>query len=669
MGQNLQEKNKLTQRIPRDGSLIFILFLAILGTYYASLPYPFLNLDDPFYISQNPYIRDLSWKGVYNIFSCPIVDNYFPLQIISYALDYQIWHVQPFGYRLHNVILHFLNAVLVFLLLKKIFVNPWVSFLAALLFGLHPVNVESVTWVAERKNVLSLAFTLFSFLAYLRYSEEPRVNRRRGFYSAALFLFSLALLAKASAVVLPPLLILYDFCFLQKGKWAMVKDKLPFLVLALLFSVLAVWIYRQGGYLAEYHGNSPYFTFLAMINVFVEYVIYLIAPVYLDHLYWTPIPQSFWERQVLLSVAAIFLMVLLAWRSFHRDRTFFFWFGWFFVSLLPVLNIVPLVILRADRYMYLPAIGFFYLVSCGVWKLSRGGYRPFGLSVFLFCSLLVAGSYASLTVERNRLWKDSILFWEETLKKYPQSMTPYKYIGAIYAQRGKFDLAISYYQTGLRENPDNVILLNGLALAYQGKKDLEKAEILLLRANRLHPADSATYNNLGTICFKKGDLERSKLYLEKALEMDPKNVPARTNLGVIFYKMNQWADAIREFEKAVELSPGSVEPYLNLALVHEKKGDWSKADSYLKTALDYAPESRPVLISLGRISVEQGKMAEAEYYFRKAYRISPNDQGAKHFPEKIARGEGNQDTPETVPPAQPKAIGALIHASPGGGRL
>jgi tetratricopeptide (TPR) repeat protein len=668
MGQDLQEKKKLTKLIPKDWSLIFILFLAILGTYYASLPYPFLNLDDPYYIN-NPYIRDLTWKGIYGIFSQPIVDNYFPLQILSYAIDYQIWHVQPFGYRLHNVVLHILNAVLVFLLLKKIFSHTWVSFLAALLFGLHPVNVESVTWVAERKNVLSMAFTLLSFLAYLSYSEEPGVNRRRGFYLAALFLFSLALLAKASAVVLPPLLILYDLCFLQKGKWAIVKDKLPFLILALLFSVLAVWIYRQGGYLADYHGNSPYFTFLAMINVFVEYIIYLIGPVNLDHLYWTPIPQSFWERQVLLSLAAILLMVLLAWRSFRRDRTFFFWFGWFFISLLPVLNIVPLRILRADRYMYLPAIGFFYLVSWGLWKIKQGEYRSFRLAVFLSCSLLVAGTYAFLTLERNKLWKDSIVFWEDSLKKFPQSMMPYKYIGNIYVSRGKNDLAISYFQAGLSSNPNDVILLNGLAMAYKGKNDLKKAEDLLVQANRLNPMESATYNNLGTVYFQKGEMERARSYVQRALEIDPQNASARANLGAIFYKLNQWEEAIRELEKAMELSPGSIEPYLSLALVYEQRRVWDKADAYLKKALDYVPESHPVLLTLGRISVEQGKMAEAEYYFKKAYRINPNDRGTKHFLEKIARGEGNQDIPETVSPPQPQAIGTLSHNPSTGGRL
>lgn len=668
MGRDLQEKKKLTRLIPKDWSLIFILFLAILGTYYKSLPYPFLNLDDPYYIN-NPYIRDLTWKGIYGIFSQPIVDNYFPLQILSYAIDYQIWHVQPFGYRLHNVVLHILNAVLVFLLLKKIFSHTWVSFLAALLFGLHPVNVESVTWVAERKNVLSTAFLLSSFLSYLYYLDEATRSRKLVFYLLCLFLFLLGLLAKVSTVVLPVLFLLFDFCFQKRNKWDMFKDKIPFFALAFLFSVLTIWIYHTGKYLVNYHGGSPYSNFLAMINVFVEYIIYLIVPVYLDHFYYTPIPRTIFEPQVLLSMGAILLFIILAWRSLQKDRIFFFWLGWFFICLLPVLNIVPLTILRADRYMYLPAIGFFYLVSWGLWRIKQGKYGSFRPAVFLFCSLLVAGTYAFLTLERNKLWKDSIIFWEDSLKKFPQSVMPYKYIGNIYVSRGKIDLAISYFQAGLSGNPNDVILINGLAMAYKGKNDLKKAEDLLVQANRLNPMESATYNNLGTVYFQKGEMERAKSYMQRALEIDPQNASARANLGAIFYKLNQWEEAIRELEKAMELSPGSIEPYLSLALVYEQRRVWDKADAYLKIALDYVPESHPVLLTLGRISVEQGKMAEAEYYFKKAYGINPNDRGTKHFLEKIARGEGNQDIPPTVSPPQPKAIGTSNHNPSTGGRL
>ena len=670
MGRN--RKKTLIELIPKNWTLIFILFLAILGIYYATLPYPFLNLDDPYYINDNRYIRDLTSTGIYRIFSRPIVDNYFPLQILSYAFDFQIWHSQPFGYRLHNVVLHVLNAALVFLLLGKIFSNNWISLLAALLFGLHPVNVESVTWVAERKNVLSMTFLLSSFLSYLYYLEERRGTRKIGFYLATLFLFLLALLAKVSAVVLPILFCLFDLCFQKRKKWEIVKDKVPFLALAILFSSVTIWLYHSGQYLVDYHGGSPYTTFLAMINVFVEYIIYLIAPVYLDHFYWTPIPQTFLERQVLLSIAAIFLLGILAWRSFQKDRIFFFWLGWFFISLLPVLNIVPITILRADRYMYLPAIGFFYLVSRGLWKISQGEYRPFRLTVFLFCSALVASTYAFLTMERNKLWRDPIIFWEESLKKFPQSATPCKYIGNLYASRGKMDLAISYFEQGLKENPNDISLLNGLAMTYKSKNDLKKAEDLLVQANRLGPLDSGTCNNLGLVYFQKREVEKSITHLQRAIELDPKNAAARTNLGVVFQNQNRLEEAIREFERAIEESPSSIESYLNLALVYERKKLLDKAESCLRKGLEYVPQSHAALLMVGRISFEQGKIPQAKYYLNLAYRANPEDRDTQYFLGLITQGEANHSFPQGVRailPPQPKAMGSSTHNPQGRKKL
>jgi tetratricopeptide (TPR) repeat protein len=667
MGRN--QKKTIPHFIPQNWPLILILFLAILGTYYKSLPYPFLNLDDPYYIN-NPYIRDLTWKGIYGIFSKPIVDNYFPLQILSYAIDYQIWHVQPFGYRLHNVVLHVLNAALVFLLLKKIFSHTWVSFAAALFFGLHPVNVESVTWVAERKNVLSTAFLLSSFLFYLYYLDEPTRSRKLVFYLLCLFLFLLGLLAKVSAVVLPVLFLLFDFCFRERKKRDMFKDKIPFFILTFFFSVLTIWIYHTGKYLVNYHGGSSYSNFLAMINVFVEYIIYLIVPVYLDHFYYTPIPRTIFEPQVLLSLGAILLFIILAWRSFQRDRIFFFWLGWFFISLLPVLNIVPITILRADRYMYLPAIGFFYLVSWGLWKISQREFMAFRLPVLLFGLFLIAGTYAFLTLERNKLWRDSVIFWEESLKKFPQSVMPYKYIGNIYVSRGKNDLAISYFQAGLSGNPNDVMLLNGLAMAHKGKNDLQKAEDLLLRANRLNPLDSATSNNLGTIYFQRGEMEKARSCMQKALEIDPQNASARANLGAVFYQLKQWEEAIRELEKAIEISPGSIEPYLNLALIYEQMKLLGKAESCLQRGLEYVPESNKAFFLMGRISFEERKISQAKYYLSQASRVNPSDPNTNYLLGLIAQNEANhyfQKAGKTHSPPQPKVKESTVNEKRGAG--
>jgi len=512
MGQEGAGRKKLSELLSSQWVLIFILFLAILAIYYKSLYFPFINFDDPDYIIDNYYIRDLSWQGFYKIFSQPIYGNYFPLQILSYALDYQLWYTRPFGYHLHNVVLHILNAVLVFLLLKKIFSNTWISFLSALLFGLHPVNVESVIWVSERKNVLFLAFTVLSLLAYLSYVGEERLFRRRAWYWMSMLFFSLALLSKVAAVVLPLLLLLYDFCFLRRRKWEMVRDKIPFFFLSFLFSLITFWVYYSSGELSHFHGESPYRTFLAMINVFVEYIIYLFVPLDLDHCYSTPIPQTIFERQVLLSLGAIFLLALLAWRSFRRDRLLFFWFGWFFISLLPVLNIVPISILRADRYMYLPAIGFFYLFSLELWKISQVSSPFYRRPIFIFGAFLITGALAFLTIERNQVWKDDLTLWEDNLRKFPQSLVPYKNLGGAYIHQGKLDLAIFYFEAGLREDPNAVTLMNDLAVAYINKGNLKRAEELLFQGNRINPKDSYIYSNLGLVYLEKGDMESRGLY-------------------------------------------------------------------------------------------------------------------------------------------------------------
>ena len=668
MGQKESGGRKFSELLSKSKNwvLIFILFLAILGVYYQSLHHEFINFDDPYYINNNSYIRDPSWKGIYKIFSEPIVGNYFPLQILSYALDYQIGHIQPFGYHLHNLLLHLLNAILVFLLLKRIFSNTWISFLSALLFGLHPVNVESVTWVAERKNVLSLAFTLLSFLAYLYYLEEQRLLQRRGWYLAALFLFILALLSKVAAVVLPFLLILYDFCFHRKGKWEMVRDKIPFFTLSLFFSLITIWVYHTSSDLPPFHGGSPYTNILAMINVFVEYIIYLIVPVYLDNYYRTGIPQTIFEPQVLLSLGAIFLLALLAWRSFRKDRIFLFWFGWFFISLLPVLNIVPIAILRADRYMYLSAIGFFYLISLNLAKIGQARYRSLRLPAILFGALLVAGSYAFLSIERNKVWKDPVTLWEDHLRKFPHTAFAYGSIAYVYTGRDKPNLAISYFKSGLRENPNEVSLLNGLSTAYKKKGDLKKAEDLLLEASRLNPKDDITYNNLGAIYWQEQEIEKAKKFFQKSLEMNPTNSAAHTNLGAIYFNEERWDEAIAEWEKTIKVAPGTMAAYLNLSWAYKKRGLLDTAEDYLKKGLDYHPLSHEGLLLLGQLYLERGNLPAANFYLKEAHRLKPNDQNTNYSLGLMAQQEANHyfaKALKTTPLAQAKVIESGIDKS------
>lgn len=665
---NLLPKKDFNTLVHKEWAFVFVLFLAILGIYYPSLFNKFANIDDPFYITYNTFIRDLSWTGVWKIFSEPIVANYFPLQILSYSLDYLLWHIQPFGYHLTNLILHILNAVLLFLLLKSIFSDPWISFLAALFWGLHPVNVESVSWVAERKNVLSMAFLLLSFLTYLAYLKQTTRRRRRDFYLGTLLLFLLSLLAKVSAVVLPLLFLLYDFCFRREGKMEMIKEKIPFFLLSILFAMITVWVYHRGDQLVDFYGGSPYFHALAMVNVLVEYLISLVMPLYLDNYYITPIPKSIFEAQVLLSIAALILIALLVWRSLRRHRLLFFWAGWFFISLLPMINIVPIAILRADRYMYLPAVGFFYFLAKVLLRLWGMKPRHVLLTLSLLLIFFLTAGYSFLTLERNKVWKDTITLWSDNIKKFPSHSSAYLYIGGTYWALGKLDAAILLCKSGLRENPRDVNLLNCLSMVYKSKGNLESAESLLREAASLDPAYSSTYNNLGAIYYQKGEMDKALGEFERAAKLSPNDSPALANIGVIFWERGQIDEALQQFKKALAISPASIQAHINLALSYEKKGMVSKAIESLKKGLDYVPESHGAHFHLGRIYFEKGNWQAAHYYFRRAWRINPNDGDTNIYLGLMARETANsyfeKALKTNVPAPQAKMIESLIGRDP-----
>ncbi|KPK91962.1 MAG: hypothetical protein AMJ94_06130, partial [Deltaproteobacteria bacterium SM23_61] len=407
--------------------------------------------------------------------------------------------------------------------------------------------------------------------------------------------------------------------------------------------------------IVDFHGGSPFSTFLTMINVFVEYIIYMIIPVYLDHYYVTPFPQSLGEPQVLLSIAAVGLLLIMAWRSFRQSRIFFFWFGWFFISLLPVLNIVPIAILRADRYMYFPALGFFYFVSLALLKFGRGQNFCQRVLTVLTGTALVAGSYAFLTMERNKAWSDYVCIWENNIKKFPQNPLAYLYIGFAHVERGQFDRAILTFQFGLHENPKDSGLMNGLSVAYKAKGNLKKAEELLLELCRVDPKNAAAYNNLALIYWDMGDLEKARSLIQKTLDLDPKNIAARGNLGLYYYTQKQWEKAIQENEEVIRLSPGGyLEPYLNLFAVFVEMKQMAKAEEVLKKGMDYFPNSAQVLFQLGRLSYEQGKIPEAKYYLSRAHRLAPRDEPTNYFLRLVDQRVAQDRTPgkmNSFPPA------------------
>ncbi len=602
--------------------LLFALFLVTLAVYYPSLRGGFLNIDDQYYIDENEFIRDLSLKGIYNVFTSVIVVNYFPLQILSYAVDYHLWGLNPFGYRLGNLIFHLGNSFLVFFFLRRLLAGrTWLAFAGSLIFSLHPVNVESVAWVSERKNVLSVFFLLLSFLAYFRYLEGKRKGLNYGF---SLGFYLLSILAKVSSVVFPLLLILYDMGFTNRSRKEWIKDKIPFFFLSAFFSGLAVYIYHMQRIIPEYHGGHPINNFLTMANVVVEYILSLFVPLYLNFYYDTRLVQSFGEYQFLLSLSFLLLALVLAIGWYRKERPLFFSLLWFFIPLLPVLNIVPIAILRADRYLYLSSVGFAYFLAWGIPRVlgdvgRKGSWAALGV---LF---LMAGVFGWISEEQAGYWKSPFHLWSRVMKYIPGEAKAYLFLGNDARDRGKLDLAIIYFQGALQRSPKNESVLNNLGDVYLMKGQIEKAHEFFEKALKQNPDYPDALVNMGIIYSKKGQDPLAIEAFEKAKKSKKIRATAANNLGVIYQKQGNLPEAIAAFREATQADAGFVLAHNNLAMALRRDGKLEEAIAQLHRALPVQPRNFQTQFNLGRFYLEKKEPHRAAAYLTEALKSRPED--------------------------------------------
>jgi tetratricopeptide (TPR) repeat protein len=607
--------------------LLFALFLITLAVYYPSLRGDFLNIDDQYYIGENEFIHDLSLKGVYKIFTSIIVANYFPLQILSYAIDYHLWGLNPFGYRLGNLIFHLGNAFLVFFLLRHLLAGrTWLSFAGSLIFSLHPVNVESVAWVSERKNVLSVFFLLLSFLAYFRYLEGERKGLAYGF---SLGLYLLSILAKVSSVIFPLLLILYDLCFTNRSRREWIKDKIPFFLLSAFFSGLAVYIYHLQKIIPEYHGGHPINNFLTMTNVIVEYILSLFVPLYLNFYYDTRLVKSLGEYQFLLSFSFLLLVAVLATRWYRKEQPLFFSLFWFFLPLLPVLNIVPIAILRADRYLYLSSVGFAYFLAWGIPRVLGDTGKKVSWSA-LGVLFLIAGVFGWLTEQQAGYWRSPFHLWSRVMKYIPSEAKAYCFLGNNARDKGQVILAETLYREALDRAPRSPAALNNLGILYLNKGRVEEAHALFQRALESDPDYPDAQINLGISYWKKGEEEQAIAAFKKAKGNKKNRATANNNLGVIYQNRGDYSRALALFREAVREGPQDMGAWMNFALALEKNGQMDEAIVQLEKAHLRHPLGYPINYQLGRLYLKKSNPSRAAEYFSEALRVKPEDPDV-HF--------------------------------------
>ena len=558
--------------------IIFSIGLVLIFTFVAFVPClknGFVNWDDDIYVTQNPMIRRLSLKNIRQIFfSLRYSVIYTPLVFISYAVEYHFCGLQPFFFHLTNLILHLLNCFLVFLCFYLLCRETIVAFIVSILFGIHPLHVESVAWITERKDLLYAFFFLWALVCYIYYVQKKRPR----YYFFVLILFVLALLSKPVAVVLPFILLLFDYFITGGINKRNLLEKVPFLCIALFFLMLGILTAKA------YIRLDPDIAFLDKILIanyaLVFYLYKIILPFGLSCLYPYPLKVgNFLPLFFLLGPFITIASYVLVRLSLKYTRKIFFGFGFFLIFTLPAFQLFPTgPVIVSDRYTYLSSIGIFFIIAESILFFYRRRLRKkYVFSGFLLSIFIIILSILSVfTRERCRVWANSSTLWNDAIEKYPDGYIPSAYFnrGIIFSVKRDNKNAVSdfnkalelyYKKLGIHQNYaliyDRLLssqsgysaIYDFLGVKYAEINRMLEAEILLKRAIALRSSHVEAYAHLVGVYGQQGKYKEAIMMGEKAVELDQHAALAHYNLSVAYYFDNQRDFAFKHLEIATKL--------------------------------------------------------------------------------------------------------------------
>jgi protein O-mannosyl-transferase len=585
---------------PRQRTLILCLLLGTLtlAVYNQVSHAQFINFDDDDYITNNPHVQaGLDWKTVSWAFGSTDAGNWHPLTWISHAIDCQIFHLNPAGHHYVNVLLHAGNVILLFLLLQRGTGQSWRSLVVAAIFAVHPINVESVAWVAERKNVLSLLFFLLALGAYGWYVHQPGFKR----YMLVLSLFALGLMAKPMVITLPFVLLLVDYWPLgrmnfsadraardqvqvgTRGRSALrlTIEKIPLLLLSLASAVITMAVERQGNAVRVIFSFATRFQ-----NALVSYVAYLGKAVWPSHLaILYPHPGNTTPGWT-VAASTIFLLLVTATAFKMRGHRYLIagWL-WFLGTLVPMIGLVQVGgQAMADRYAYLAFIGLFVAAVWGIADWARAHGVP--AKILAAAAFASVAALAAVTTVQEKYWHDSVALWSHAIEVTKPNFAAQDNLGVALVAAGQVEESTSHFESAVEINPlDWVGQLNvGVYEQVHGKvkESVARYQIVLQQASDQRFKVFAD-ENLGAAYRTLGDYPRSRASYQAALELSPADSFALVNLGIVTQKSGDFSQAAEYYSRAVQIQPTDI-AYLLLAQAFEQTGRPEAARAALESA-------------------------------------------------------------------------------------
>ena len=531
----------------------------------------FLAFDDPSYVTDNPLIQHLGLGNIKAFFTRQFVSTYQPLVMLSYAIEFKLFGLSGPGFHLFSLLVHLVNVALVFLLAQRLLKDRIAAVVTALLFGIHPLHVESVAWVASQKDVLYAGFFLASSLCYLRFVSD---NNRK-YYLLSMLLFTLSLLSKAQAVVLPVVFLLFDYLQGRKIDGKAIIEKVPFLVLSLIFGVVALTMQTKTGAVQDFAYFPFYERAMFACYGFVCYLLQTLVPIKLSIFY--PYPETLDKiNSVFVYIAPIIVAALaVVVIRYRKIRILMFAALFFCITIALVIQLIPVgTAVRADRYSYISLIGIFLLA--GYWFAKLYEQRPARQKTLT----MLAGIYfiiiGGLTFSRCAVFKDSMNVYNNALENYPSFMI-YNNRGVIFFNNKQYKEALADFQEVEKIKPAFPNIWYNSGYAYQQLGNMPKALSDYAEALKKDPNNVDIYTKMQTIHTTQNDLPAALNDANKIIELKPDKAEAYYTRAELLGRMGKAKEAMTDLDKVIALKPDFVEVYNDRGIANSMAGNYDQA--------------------------------------------------------------------------------------------
>lgn len=619
--------------------LCILLSIAVLSVYWQVHNFEFLNFDDHAYVTGRPEVLSgINYKSIIWAFSTTEAGFWHPMTWLSLLLDYELYGLNAGGYHWTNLLLHLASTILLFFFLFKTTGALWRSGLVAVLFALHPLHIESVAWIAERKDALSGFFWMLTMLVYVYYTHRPCFLR----YILVLSAFLLGLMAKPMLVTLPFVLLLLDFWPLKRIEFnnneirklllnskmlMMVLEKVPLLAMSFIFSILTYMAEKDVGALSE-PGALPMMD--RLINALVSYVVYLYKTFYpfdLAVFYPHPLTWPIWKG--LLCLFLLIMITVVVFMNLKKMPYLFVGWCWYIGTLVPVIGLVQVgAFALADRYTYIPLIGIFMMCVWGIgdllnhWRLHKAIIT---IATSLCIIFLMSATYVQLGY-----WRTSETLFRHALKVTDNNYIAHGSLALALVEKKQYEQANKHFTVALHIKPDYAPTYQfwGFAMIRQGKRN--EAIQYFYRALDINPDFIEVRYRLAEILPEVGRLNEAANQYRAILKKKPKDCQTLNKFGIMLVNNNHPNEAMAEFKKVVQLCPTHAGAQNNLAVILYRQGQLDEAIKHFQEAIRLQPYFANAHYYLGSALQQKGMMAEGQVHLLKAAEINPDYAAKNH---------------------------------------